>query len=518
MLAHVNHQTSQRWLGTAWVVLLLLQVAYFAYYVGHFRYLPGTDAYYYALQAQSLSYSGHLKVPDGDAVPYLVAAISRLGISIEASFKFVLVIVYALFNLGFLLLLSRLGHSTRPLAALLWLAASSVVSFHIIEFPKLSLGLALVPLWFYLLRSSLRTRFLWLALSLAGSSLVHPAVALAALVFIVTAALDRMSSTREAQEDFYERSLTFWSTSCVLVFAIGVSLLRLTRRIASLHLGQPGLFSLVKSEDVPLDFKLVVIFFWALLAFVFCDALIARSRTWAYLTAVTLALPFWPDQDAGLLGIGGRYTAMFVFLAMPLSLLVWDETNARGIAFNRLQGAAAKRILGLAAIALLALLPTRLNGNRGLLPREDYASYERVVEALRSENIPMLIAHRGLDFFYTYRLRRDAFHFDPEPNWNRVNIWRVTVRITPEEVAYYLPPRCPWGETARAVPGTDYVVIREDCWEQLRADLNAKDNPDLYLEVWQDMDNPSQPRPAFLRARHREEAKGPFAPYADENN
>jgi hypothetical protein len=47
------------------------------------------------------------------------------------------------------------------------------------------------------------------------------------------------------------------------------------------------------------------------------------------------------------------------------------------------------------------------------------------------------------------------------------------------------------------------LLVREDCWENLRARLNPIDNPDLYTEVWENVENPSQPRPAFLRARHR---------------
>src|SRR5262245_57495992 len=92
----------------AWIALLLLQLAGFTTFLARSRYLPGTDAYYYALQSQSLLDTGHLKVPDGDTVPYLVAALARLGLSIEASFKTVLVAIYGLYGIGFLLLASRL--------------------------------------------------------------------------------------------------------------------------------------------------------------------------------------------------------------------------------------------------------------------------------------------------------------------------------------------------------------------------------------------------------------------------
>jgi len=75
-------------------------------------------------------------------------------------------------------------------------------------------------------------------------------------------------------------------------------------------------------------------------------------------------------------------------------------------------------------IAAIAVLPIRLGGYTGLLMGDDYAQYEKIVAVLGRDDISMLIARRGLDFFYSYRLRRDAFHFDPEPNWNRAEIWR----------------------------------------------------------------------------------------------
>ncbi len=101
----------------------------------------------------------------------------------------------------------------------------------------------------------------------------------------------------------------------------------------------------------------------------------------------------------------------------------------------------------------------------------------------------MLIARRGLDFFYAYRLKRDAFHFDPEPGWNRRQTWRVAAQITPEEMAYYSPPTCPWGTTATLLSGTDYLLVREDCWEEFRSRVNRSDNPDLYTEGWENSEN-----------------------------
>ena len=39
--------------------------------------------------------------------------------------------------------------------------------------------------------------------------------------------------------------------------------------------------------------------------------------------------------------------------------------------------------------------------------------------------------------------------------------------------------------------------------EEFRANVHPEDNPDLYVELWQDSENPSELRPAFLRTRHR---------------
>jgi hypothetical protein len=516
ILAPVNEHSNLRWLWAGWVVLLLFQLGCFVFYLGHFRYLPGTDAYYYALQAQSLADSGHPKVADGDAVPYLIAAISRLGLSIEASFRLALIAIYATYNVGLLLFLIRYGQKNHAIATLLWLVSSPAIAFHTVEFPKLTLALALVPIWFCLLASHARTRILWLSLLAGTCCLLHPAVIVPALLFVSTVALGWVRATRDGGKRLSARNLTWVFTGIALyIFAIAIEWSRLAPRIGRLQGGEPAIFSLVETEGLPFDLKLAIILLWFVLGFSFLSTVFTRPERWVYLTVATLAFPLWPNYDGGFFGTGSRYALMFVFFAVPLILLVRQEMEGVSASISLLRVSWPKRMLWIVAPLLLFIFPARLRSYNGLLASQNYAAYESVVSSIRTDDVPMLIAHRGLDFFYSYRLRRDAFHFDPEPGWNRSDIWRVALRITPEEVAYYSPAECPWGETARRIPGTAYLLIREDCWEQLRANINQNDNPDLYMEVWQDAENPSQPRPAFLRGRHHGDADSAFPAFAD---
>lgn len=495
-----------------WIALLLLQVAGFVRFLAGFHYVPGADAYYYALQAQSLLDSGHLKVPDGDVVHYLVAAVARCRFPVEPAFKIVLTLIFAAYGVGFLLLLVRLKEKVQPLVALLWTLSSTVISFHVIEFPKLSLGLATVPfcLWLLLLPGAGKRWVLWLALLLAAACFIHPVTAVLAVIFACAVILERSLGTGVSRS-LRGKTLRAASFVCILLaLALAGRFFALGPRLASLlQPAPPAIFTLVKAPDIPYEMKLAVLGFWilsALLLVVYLRSKLVKKLDLILIMSATLALPLWPDHEPGFQGLGARLAALFIFVALPLIAILCDELAAN-MSFARVPTPWLQRVAALLTFAALATLPLRLEGYRDQLMIDDYAQYEKVVAALSRCEIPMLIAHRGLDFFYTYRLRRDAFHFEPEAGWNRSQIWRVAARITPEEVAYYSPPSCPWGESARPIPGTDYLLVREDCWEQLRAAIHANDNPDLYIEVWQDPENPSQPRPVFLRARRRTPAE-----------
>jgi hypothetical protein len=302
-----------------------LQLACFVYFLSHFSYLPGTDAYYYALQTQSLLDFGRLKVPDGGVLYYFIAAVSRTGLSIETSFRFVLALICSFYNSGFLLLVSRLKEKTRPLAALLWVVSGSVVAFHIIEFPNLSLGLVTIPIWFCFLTGRHKRRLFWLSALLVACALLHPALTALVFMFIATVALGWTTPEGALTKRFPTKGFVVGMIGAAFVIiAVTVKWPGLGLRLKSLAWGQPGLIALAMSTGVPYDMKVCVLFFWISLALLLFDCIWNGSGRWTYLITATLALPLWPGHDAGLYGLGGRLAALYIFLALPLIILVWD--------------------------------------------------------------------------------------------------------------------------------------------------------------------------------------------------
>jgi hypothetical protein len=477
-------------------------VAFFVYELRSFAYLPGTDAYYYALQAQSLLDIGHLKVADHGVVHYLVASLAWLGLPLEAAVRAILTAIFTLYQVGMFFLMLRLKEQAQPVGTLLWALSSPLIAFHTIEFPSLTLGLATLPFWFCLVLRRSRKWVYWLGALLAVSALVHPAAAAVALFFAATVVLITVLE-KEGVRRRFKLFIPAVAACIVLAVAAAATFLSIKTRLTALRPGWPGLLSLANSADVPREMSFTIVAAWLLVAVSFIVDWKISGRRWRLFTGALLGLPLWPDHNGGLDGIGGRLSLLFVFPALPLLAVLWNgfAENSRFASLASRPG--VQKILAAAAMVAIALMPLRLRAYHSLLMADDYGAYETVVTGLREANIPMLIAHRGLDFFYSYRLRRDAFHFDPEPEWNRQETWRVAARITPEEVAYYSPPGCRWGETGKMIRGTDYLLVREDCWEQLRAHVTRDDNPDLYTELWESSENPSQKRPGFLRARYQ---------------
>lgn len=504
--AHVTDLSMRPWGARAGAAaLFLLAVLGGWLYLARFAYLPGTDAYFYALQAQTLLETGRLKVPDRSVVHYLVAALAWAGMPIKQALHLVLSLIFALFALTFWRLVAGLRRAVWPVAALGMLAVAPFMLYHTIEFPRLSIGLAWLPLWFRAVgepRGWARPTF-WLLL--VGAALLHPLLTvLAVIVPVVVLATQWLAAGPLRWRRLRRAMLWAMAASTIVVGAVGLMWPGFFQRLTGLSVGMPGLLSLLSAPGLPLDLRATVLLCSVVLALLYVPYWgQARQRPDRLLPCLGLTMVCWPDAASGVHGLGGRLALASVYVALPISMQMLNELlpAAQQVNGNRLR--MPQRIVGALAVLMLAALPTRLSSYDILLKSNEDARYERVVEALRQRDVPMLIAHRGLDFYYTFRLRRDAFHFDPEPEWNKTEIWRVAMGLTPEEIAYYSPARCPWGETSSLIPGTPWILVREDCWEQFRANVDPNTNPDLYLVLWQNMENPSQPRPGFLRERLR---------------
>lgn len=485
------------------VALLLAGIAWFWHYLGSFACLPGTDAYYYALQAQSILDSGHLKVPGNGVLYYAIALIAWFGVSIDAAFRIVLTAVFMLVLAALWYHATRMRSELQPFALALTGIAAPVMAFHAIEFPRLTLGLAVIPILLSLAAEerALRNPLLWL--TLAASSLLHPLVAVLGGLLVggilLTAGWSRYRvGGRAASGKFV------LVAAPAVAFAILMSVVwpGLGLRLASMSAGSPGLPAVLAAAGLPVDLKLSVLLMWALLAVLAVYHAVHGRGRFRYLPLAVSGLALWPNAGTSFVGMGGRLALATVFIAIPVLLIILDEGGRRG---DRPPPWFARVLPKSAVLAALLLLvfPLRVGGYHELLSANDYDQYAKVVAFLQTRNIPMLIAHRGLDFYYTYRLKRDAFHFDPEPDWDPHGIWRVSLRVTPEELVFYAPAACLWGDTAMQIRGTSLLLVREDCWERFRAAISSYQNPDLYQQVWQDAENPSRQRPAFLRKKYQ---------------
>ncbi len=115
------------------------------------------------------------------------------------------------------------------------------------------------------------------------------------------------------------------------------------------------------------------------------------------------------------------------------------------------------------------------------------------MSALDEEEFDLIIAHRSLAEFITFRYRVDALPWAPEEHFQRDRVWRITAGILGDEVSYYLSPDI--AETRFVRLGGDYGLLREDHWETFVEKVS--DDPVMMeaVEVWR---NPLAVRPAFL--------------------
>ncbi len=136
------------------------------------------------------------------------------------------------------------------------------------------------------------------------------------------------------------------------------------------------------------------------------------------------------------------------------------------------------------------------------MPVYDYSVLDQVIDLSKNLDMKMLVVDQTGKFYFTAKTGIDAYFFEPEDGWPKETTWRLARNVSSGELLPYLEGPCAPGSktwfTLR--PGT--LLIREDCWEEIRSKILPGENEDLYGRIWDNQSNPSHKRPPFLDIRH----------------
>ena len=470
--------------------------------------LRGADAYYYALQSEYFAKTGAVKIPDSSPLHRLTGTLRRMGTSSEGALRLWQAASLFLFFLA-MLALARLWSRDLSFPAallLLYLGLSPSLLFVAIEFPKFFAALLLLPFWPWPLNAERKkSGWAWAALPLAG--LLHRGAVPLAAVFGLAALAVRTQRR-------FRMGRGFWLSLAAILLLGLAALFVLPDRFRLMDLQRlawetprAGFFSLLSRAQLPLAVKAELVLI-PILTLGIAWRLWKRQpgRRGILLPLFSLWLPaFFPFGGEEVFGVGERYAILLPTFSLMACLVFL--TGEATFPWKKWQ---------LASLAGLALLPIPLAGPRleAAHPKSldpDFAAYRQVSEALADRDIPMLIAHKGLVFYYKYRWMREAFPYEPERHWDKTRIWRLAYGITPDEFHYRLSEECGWeSERILRLATPSYILIREDCWQGFREKIRREDDTDLYERVWKSPQNPSQHRPAFLYPKHAEDKDDAF--------
>jgi hypothetical protein len=480
-------------------------------------FLNGPDAYYYALQIRFFIADGVLKIPDSSPLLQLMGYTGKLGMSCEQTIVLWTVLIQVLCGVSvfaaYRLMRKENNQGIIPGLLVAWTFISPTLTFTCIEFPKYAFALIFMPLW----PVALNNKRLWpvSAGAIIFSAVSHLTMIGIALVLLagwaVFGGLLSLIRVRAGSK----RPVFRWP-----VLAIGIVLLVMLaafwggkflmpadlKRIELQGL-QPGLWTFLSRDGIPQWLKGEVlgaaVVCIGLAIWAFRDTTRRNTLFWLPFAILLLIIPFGSKE---MMGIPER-----LCLALPL-MAITMLAGTRFVLpkwFGIPIGSLIFVILGLAAFFskeyLASVHPDRFN--------PDYPLYDQVTQAIGGRDIPMLISHQGLNYYYKYKTMKESFPYEPESHWPKTRIWRVVFGITPSTWAYYLPKQDLWGGGLLFSLPAKYTLVREDLWVQFRDQLRTSQDEELRVLVFHSWLNPSQKRPEFARKRAEKDNDGEFSAY-----
>jgi hypothetical protein len=460
------------------------------------EFLRGPDAYYYALQADYWATTGNVKIPDNSIVHRINGVLTRAGMGVETAIRLWTCLSLLILGLltGFLIRRSN----TLLLAGLTaWLLLSPTLLFIAIEFSTMMSMLIAWPLVAYFLTRPKPYTLLAILPALLAVFLHKAAIPLSGLICALV--------LLENRETLFYRHQTVLKVLAIVALVAGLYLLKSDhfhwldlQRLGNWHSLSPGIATLLNREAVPPAIKLELAgsFFLLLVAIVFYLKRFPQQR-WPVYYALALISPAWfPFSAEEVLGVGERYAILMPFFVV-LSVLMLASRHATEIKPRHAYA------IPMVYIALLAASTWRLSYSHPAYLDPDNRTYANITQQIMRDDIPMLVAHRGLNFYYKFKTHKESFPYEPEQHWDKTHIWRLTYKIAADEFTYLLPASCRWESgLIKSVNEKDYYLIREDCWVKFRVAVHEEENQDLYDRIWNFWRNPSKSRPEFLYRKY----------------
>jgi len=451
-------------------------------------FLRGADAYYYALQIDHWARTGHVRIPDSAWIFSLLGFLQRFGPTTESLIRGFTGL--SLFGASLSLWWSeREAPMFRRTISALWVALSPVLLFTAIEFPKMFVVMALFPLWDL---TADRRRMLVSLIAMGLALWMHRSASVLLATFAIGFWLDR-------------RTFPGKFLSVLAIFLLGIwiflgdrsPLVDLSRFLPVIRLSEPGLLSLASRTSLPLALKVELVVATVCFSFLLLQKIFRNDSRIPFRYAMPALLGFLPWGSQDVFSIGERFA---LFLPM-LTLLIWCRSGER--TSDEKIPIAVVVIMGVAALFAGA----RLNLSHPLVLDPENGTYDKVTRLIASRSLPMLIAHKTFAYYYKYRTHLEAFPYEPEEHWDKMRVWRLTDHIRPDELWSYLSPEC---RDRMEMAGPEYLLLREDCWEEGRAKITAEEDSDLDTRARNSVWNPSQKRPSFLYPKHERDDRGDF--------
>lgn len=489
------------------IVTAILVFASRYLYLSCLPFLQGPDAYYYALQIKFFHLFGSLKIAERSILLPLMGFTPRLGLTYEQAIIGWTLLIQILCTANLMVARWLFFRKTSVFSGYLsgiYLLFSPTLTFLCLVFPKYAFALIFLPFW----PAALINRKYWpvtlsafLLSGISHLSMIGIGLFLFGVVFL-------REKTWRCFMNIKTIIITVSFLCMVLGFLISSKYLMILdwQRISWDGL-QPALWTFLRREGIPLALKVEAVLSLMVLGLVFLFRKplgydFKLGLFWApFIGLLTLV----PMSSQELMGIAERFSLLLpvVVMLMIMGITKFSSFEKRLI-----------ELLLLGSLALIAVFPKDFY--QLVYPKKmdpDYALFHQVTMAFSTKEIPMLVAHQGLNYYYKYQTMKESFPYEPEAHWPKQKIWRVVYGVRLAEWNFYLPEKFLWDSGLLLdLPGP-YSLIREDCWNVFRDRVEKKsqdeDLRDRVLHSWR---NPNRKRPEFSRGRVNEkEDEGEFS-------